>query len=193
MYVIAGLGNPGEKYDKTRHNVGFEVIDLLSERFGIPVKTRKCKGRIGKGVIGGMDVVLVKPQTFMNLSGECIREVLDFYKVPVENLVVLCDDIHLPAGRLRIRKGGSDGGHHGLENIILHLHTNEFKRIRIGVGIQPEFMDRIRFVLSRFPEEERGIMDDAYKRASDAAIVLFAEGIDRAMNLYNGKGSYEST
>ena len=189
MYVIAGLGNPGEKYENTRHNVGFDVIDLLSERFGIPVTTRKFKGLIGKGVIAGMEVLLVKPQTFMNLSGECIRAVMDYYQVPVENLAVFCDDIHLDTGRLRIRKGGSDGGHHGLENIILHMGTDQVKRIRIGVGIQPEFMDRIRFVMSHFLKEDRELMEAAYKRAADAVIVLFAEGVDRAMNLYNGKGT----
>ena len=189
MYVIAGLGNPGIKYRKTRHNVGFDVIDILSERFGIPVKTKKFKGLIGKGVIAGMEVILVKPQTFMNLSGECIREVMDFYQVPAENLAVFCDDIHLDLGRLRIRKGGSCGGHHGLENIIQQLSTENFKRIRIGVGIQPEYMDRIRFVLGSFSKEEREILDAALRRASDAVIVMFAEGVDQAMNLYNGKGA----
>ena len=189
MYVIAGLGNPGIKYSKTRHNVGFDVIDILSDRFDIPVKTRKFKGLIGKGVIAGMEVVLVKPLTFMNLSGECIREVMDFYKVPPDNLAVFCDDIHLDIGRLRIRKGGSDGGHHGLENIIQQLSTENFKRIRIGVGIQPEFMDRIQFVLGRFSKEDREVLEPALRRASDAVIVMFAEGVEKAMNLYNGKGT----
>jgi len=187
ILLIAGLGNPEKKYENTRHNVGFEVIDLLSEKYSIPVETRKCRSLIGRGRIEGREVLLVKPQTYMNLSGEAIRGLLDFYDIPVENLAVFCDDVYLDLGVLRVRKGGSAGGHNGLKNIILHTGTENFKRIRIGVGKQPEEMDLVRFVMSHFTKAERQTLDYAFRDAADAVIMLFREGIDRTMNVYNGK------
>ncbi len=187
MIIIAGLGNPEKKYDHTRHNVGFEVIDELADRYNIDVNVKKHKALIGKGVIDGMKVLLVKPQTYMNLSGESLREVLDFYNEPVENLLVICDDVYLDLGVLRIRKNGSAGGHNGLKNIIQHLGTENFKRIRLGVGKQPEKMDLVNFVLSRFTKEEQEVLNDAYDAAAKAAVTIFSDSIETAMNRYNGK------
>jgi len=187
ILLIVGLGNPEKKYENTRHNVGFDVIDILSGKYDIPVETRKCKSLIGRGRIHGRDVLLVKPQTYMNLSGEAIRGLMDFFDIPIENVAVFCDDVYLDLGVLRIRKGGSAGGHNGLKNIILHTGTEEFKRIRIGVGKQPEEMDLVRFVLSHFSREERKTLDEACRDAADAVMMLFEEGIDRTMNVYNGK------
>ncbi len=186
MYVIAGLGNPDRKYENTRHNVGFDVIDLLSEKYGIPVNTPKHKCLIGKGIIEGMEIMLVKPQTYMNLSGTGIRAVMEYYHEPVQNLVVLCDDVYLDIGVLRVRKKGSAGGHNGLKNIILELGTDEFARVRIGVGKQPEKMDLVAFVLSHFSKAERADLEDTYPDAAKAAVSVLKDGADKAMNLYNG-------
>jgi len=186
MYIIAGLGNPEAKYDNTRHNVGFDVIDLLSEQYMIPVTTRKFKSLLGQGTINGEKFILMKPQTYMNLSGEAIREVVEYYDVPVENVVVLCDDVYLDLGVLRIREKGSAGGHNGLKNIILHLATENFKRIRIGVGKQPERMDLIQFVLSKFTSTEKKMLQDVYEDAAKAAVSIFTEGVPNTMNKYNG-------
>ena len=160
MYVIVGLGNPGDKYARTRHNVGFDVIDLLAEQNGISVTERKHKALIGKGRIAGQAVILVKPQTFMNLSGESVGDILHFYKLdPAQDLIVISDDVALDPGALRIRKKGSAGGHNGLKNIIAHCHTEEFMRVRIGVGKLPPNGDMIAHVLGRFaPEDRRGIV-----------------------------------
>ena len=144
MYIIAGLGNPGSKYEKTRHNMGFRVIDLLAEKYHIDMNTKKHKAICGTGVIEGVKVLLVKPQTFMNLSGESIREAVDFYKVdPETEFLVIYDDISLAPGHLRIRKKGSAGGHNGIKNIILHLGTQVFPRVRVGVGEKPEALSAI--------------------------------------------------
>ena len=150
MYIIAGLGNPGGKYDNTRHNIGFMVIDAAAEKYHIAVTEKKHKALIGKGIIGGEKVILVKPQTFMNLSGESIREVIDYYKIEEKTeLIVISDDISLDVGTLRIRKKGSAGGHNGLKNIILHLGHDEFRRIKIGVGEKPAEYDLVDYVLGR--------------------------------------------
>lgn len=187
MMIIAGLGNPDRKYEKTRHNVGFDVIDVMAERYQIPVVTRKCRSLVGMGMIEGQKVMLVKPQTYMNLSGEAIRALAEYYEVPVENIIVFCDDINLDVGTLRVRGSGSAGGHNGLKNIILQLATNEFKRIRIGVGKKPEGMDLADYVLSRFGSNERKILEETYTEAADACEVLLSEGLAAAMNRYNGK------
>ena len=187
MYLIAGLGNPTREYEKTRHNVGFEAIDILADKAGTTVTEKKHKALYGKGYIGGQKVILAKPQTYMNLSGESIREIADFYKIEPENIIILCDDINLSEGQLRIRLKGSAGGHNGLKNIISHLGTQEFPRIRIGVGEKPRGMDVADYVLGRFPKEQQAVMEEAYRDAADAACMMIEEGADAAMNHYNRK------
>ena len=187
MYLIAGLGNPTREYEKTRHNVGFEAIDILADKAGTTVTEKKHKALYGKGYIGGQKVILAKPQTYMNLSGESIREIADFYKIEPENIIILCDDINLSEGQLRIRLKGSAGGHNGLKNIISHLGTQEFPRIRIGVGEKPRGMDLADYVRGRFPKEQQAVMEEAYRDAADAACMMIEEGADAAMNHYNRK------
>ena len=185
MYLIAGLGNPTREYEKTRHNVGFEAIDILADKAGTTVTEKKHKALYGKGYIGGQKVILAKPQTYMNLSGESIREIADFYKIEPENIIILCDDINLSEGQLRIRLKGSAGGHNGLKNIISHLGTQEFPRIRIGVGEKPRGMDLADYVLGRFPKEQQAVMEEAYRDAAEAACMMIEDGADAAMNHYN--------
>ena len=187
MYLIAGLGNPTREYEKTRHNVGFETIDILADKAGTTVTEKKHKALYGKGYIGGQKVILAKPQTYMNLSGESIREIADFYKIEPENIIILCDDINLSEGQLRIRLKGSAGGHNGLKNIISHLGTQEFPRIRIGVGEKPRGMDLADYVLGRFPKEQQAVMEEAYRDAAEAACMMIEDGADAAMNHYNRK------
>lgn len=191
MYIIAGLGNPGRQYEGTRHNAGFLTIDALADRYSIEVKEKAYKALIGKGVIEGNRVILVKPQTFMNLSGESVRAVMDFYKEELEHFFVIFDDISLEPGQLRIRKKGSAGGHNGIKNIIAHLGTQEFARIRVGVGEKPERMDLADYVLSHFSKEEQPIMEQAYRDAAAAAVSVMTEGIDAAMNRFNGAAKKE--
>ena len=187
MYIIAGLGNPKREYENTRHNVGFDVIDALADKYGIRVIERKHKALVGRGYIDGMKVVLAKPQTFMNLSGESIREIIDYYKVdPQTELIVVCDDISLDLGQLRIRKKGSAGGHNGLKNIIAHLGTDGFARIKMGVGNKPEGYDLADYVLSRFSREDREIMEKAFEEAAQAVQVMIRQGMEAAMNQFNG-------
>ena len=191
MYVIAGLGNPGSKYEKTRHNVGFQVIDRLASKYHIDMNTKKHKAICGTGVIEGVKVLLVKPQTFMNLSGESIREAVDYYKIDPEDIIVIYDDISLEPGQLRIRLKGSAGGHNGIKNIIAHLGTQEFPRIKVGVGAKPPKMDLADYVLSRFGAEEQKIMDEAFGEAAEAAVMMMTTGAERAMNHYNAKKKAE--
>ena len=186
MYVIAGLGNPGDKYALTRHNVGFRTIDLLSDKYNISLTEEKHKGLFGKGVIEGEKVILLKPQTFMNLSGECIREVLDYYKVDEKDqLIVIYDDISLAPGKLRIRGKGSAGGHNGIKNIILHLGHDTFKRVKVGVGEKPKGYDLADYVLGHFSKEEEEVMKDSFERASQAAVALMHDSMDQVMNKFN--------
>lgn len=192
MYIIAGLGNPTKEYDKTRHNVGFSVIDVLADRYRIDVSERKHKALCGRGVIEGQKVVLMKPQTFMNLSGESIRAAVDFYKVEPEDVIIIYDDISLEPGQLRIRLKGSAGGHNGIKNIIAHLGTQEFPRIKVGVGAKPPRMDLAAYVLSRFSQGEQKLMDDAFSEAAGAAVMMMTDGADRAMNHYNTKKKEET-
>lgn len=188
-YIVVGLGNPGRKYDGSRHNAGFGVIDELADRFGINRPVHFGKSMIGKGVIGGEKVILVKPLTYMNLSGEAVQEICSYYKVdPCVDLVVISDDIDLPVGHLRIRQKGSAGGHNGLKNIIQHLGSSDFTRIRIGVGGKPNpGADLANHVLGHFSGDEREVMEEAYKKAADAVVCILEQGPDRAMNLYNTK------
>ena len=192
MYLIAGLGNPTREYEKTRHNVGFEAIDILADKAGTTVTEKKHKALYGKGYIGGQKVILAKPQTYMNLSGESIREIADFYKIEPENIIILCDDINLAEGQLRKRLKGSAGGHNGLKNIISHLGTQEFPRIRIGVGEKPRGMDLADYVLGRFPKEQQAVMEEAYRDAAEAACMMIEDGADAAMNHYNRKNKENS-
>lgn len=186
MYIIAGLGNPTSKYEKTRHNVGFDVIDLLSEKYNIKVNEKKQKALCGTGMIEGQKVLLVKPQTFMNLSGESIGALLNFYKVePETNLIVIYDDISLAPGRLRIRKKGSAGGHNGIKSIISHAGTQEFLRIKVGVGEKPQGWDLADYVLGRFSKDDRRLVEEAFEKACDAVALMVQEQTDRAMNLFN--------
>ena len=188
MFIIAGLGNPDEKYQGTRHNVGFDVVDHLAEKYQIAVDTKKHRAFIGKGVIEGQKVLLVKPQTYMNLSGESLRSLVEYYKIdPEEELLVIYDDISLEVGQLRIRRKGSAGGHNGIKNIIAHLGTQQFSRIRIGVGEKPAGWDLADHVLGRFSPEDREKFDDAVKEAVDAVTLMVQDRTDEAMNRYNRK------
>ena len=187
MYIIAGLGNPTMQYEGTRHNAGFDVIDALADKYNISVDGRKNRAYIGKGIIEGQKVLLVKPQTYMNLSGESIGGLVDYFKIDEEqDLIVIYDDISLSPGQIRIRKKGSAGGHNGIKNIIAHLGTQEFPRIKVGVGDKPPRMDLADYVLSRFSKEDREKMEQAFKDAAEAVEVMIAEGPDAAMNQFNG-------
>ena len=192
MFIIVGLGNPSKEYEGTRHNAGFEVIDRIADKYNISVDTKKHRALIGKGIIGGQKVILAKPQTFMNLSGESVRSLLDYYKVDEEQeFIVIYDDISLEPGQLRIRLKGSAGGHNGIKNIIAHLGTQEFPRIKVGVGAKPPKMDLADYVLSRFGAEEQKIMDEAFGEAAEAAVMMMTTGAERAMNHYNAKKKAE--
>ena len=186
MYIIAGLGNPGGKYEKTKHNMGFQVIDLLADKYHIEMNQKKLKAICGTGIIEGVKVLLLKPQTFMNLSGESIRDAVDFYKIdPETELIVIYDDISLPPGHLRIRKKGSAGGHNGIKNIIQHLGTQVFPRIRVGVGEKPEGWDLADYVLSGFSKEDEVLVKESWERAVEAAAVMLTDGPEKAMNDFN--------
>ena len=188
MYIIAGLGNPGLRYAHTRHNAGFEAVERLGEKYRISISTKKFQALCGTGVIEGQKVILAKPQTYMNLSGESIRSLLDYYKVDEEQeLLVIYDDISLDVGQLRIREKGSAGGHNGIKNIISHLGGQVFPRIKVGVGEKPKGYDLADYVLGHFSKAEREIMDEGYDRAVRAAELIISGRIDEAMNEYNRK------
>ena len=188
MFIIVGLGNPTAEYAGTRHNVGFDVIDQIADKYNISVTERKHRAFCGKGIIGGQKVILVKPQTYMNLSGESVRSVLDFYKVDVETeLLVIFDDISLDVGQLRIRKKGSAGGHNGIKNIIQQLGTNVFHRIKVGVGEKPKGYDLADYVLGHFSKGEKEQMEDGYKKAVNAVELMLQGEVDAAMNEFNKK------
>ena len=188
MYIIAGLGNPTKEYEGTRHNVGFDVIDRLSERYNIDVTMEKHRALIGKGMIAGQKVILVKPQTYMNLSGESIRSVIDYYKVdPEKELIVIYDDISLGVGQLRIRAKGSAGGHNGIKSIISSVGTSNFMRIKVGVGEKPQGWDLADHVLGRFSGEDRARVEEAIRDAEAAAVLMIQGEADKAMNDFNAK------
>lgn len=192
MYIIAGLGNPGKQYEGTRHNAGFMTIDALAERYNIEIKERAHKALTGKGVIEGQRVLLLKPQTYMNLSGESVRAAMDYYKEDLEHFFVIFDDISLEPGQLRIRKKGSAGGHNGIKNIIAHLGTQEFARIKVGVGEKPSQMDLADYVLSHFSKGEKEMLEQACRDGAAAAVAMMTDGIDEAMNRYNGSAKKET-
>lgn len=190
MFIIAGLGNPTLRYEGTRHNVGFEVIDTLADKYNIAVETRKSRALIGKGIIAGQKVILVKPQTYMNLSGESIGALADYYKIDEENeLLVIYDDVSLDVGQLRIRRKGSAGGHNGIKNIIAHLGTDVFPRIKVGVGEKPKGYDLADYVLGHFSGEDREIMRESYRKAADAVEMILEGDLSGAMNTYNKKAA----
>lgn len=186
MFIIAGLGNPEDRYNGTRHNIGFSAITAISDAYNIPVNTRRHKALCGMGYIEGQKVLLAMPQTYMNLSGESIRELTDYYKIQAENeLIIIYDDINLASGRLRIRAKGSAGGHNGIKSIISCLDSQSFYRIRIGVGEKPAKWDLADYVLSRFDREEEPVIREALKDTVEACKVIMLEDIGAAMNKYN--------
>ena len=187
MLIIAGLGNPGKEYENTRHNAGFMVMDALAEKIGADISEKKHKALCGKGVIGGEKVILMKPQTYMNSSGESIRAAADYYKVDPEDILIVYDDISLAPGQLRIRAKGSAGGHNGIKSIIAHLGTQEFPRVKVGVGEKPKGYDLADYVLSRFPKDERVLMEEAFERAGEAAVCMMNDTMEHAMNQFNKK------
>lgn len=186
MYIIVGLGNPGREYVNTRHNAGYMVVDALAEKCGIDVLEKKHKALIGKGVVAGQKCILMKPLTYMNLSGESVTDACQYYKIdPASELIVISDDISLDVGKLRIRKKGSAGGHNGLKNIIAHLGNDTFMRLKVGVGNKPPRMDLADYVLGHFTEDERKLMGEAAERGAEAIEAILTEGPDKAMNLFN--------
>ena len=188
MFIIAGLGNPGREYENTRHNIGFCVIDAIAEKYRITMLERKHKAVIGKGYIDGQRVILLKPLTYMNLSGESIREAVDYYKVDeTSQLVVISDDISLDVGQLRIRKKGSAGGHNGLKNIIQHLGHENFMRVRMGVSDKPQGYDLKDYVLGHFTDKEKKVLEETCEDAVQAICMILQGDVDGAMNRYNTK------
>ncbi len=184
MYIIVGLGNPGKKYENTRHNMGFIAVDLLAEEYGIKVDKIKFKALVGEGRIAGRKVLLVKPQTYMNLSGQSVMEVMNYYKEDIENLIVIYDDIDIPTGSIRLRKKGSAGTHNGMRNIVYLLQDDGFPRIRVGIGSDKK-VDLIDYVTSGVTKKEKDLLEDALTRAAKAAACIVEKGIDKAMNEYN--------
>ncbi len=188
MYIIVGLGNPERKYDGTRHNIGFSALTVLADTYGISMDIKKHKAICGKGVIEGQKVLLAMPQTYMNLSGESVRELVDYYKIdPEEELIVIYDDINLAPGKLRIRPKGSAGGHNGIKNIIAHLGTQIFPRIRVGVGEKPKGWDLADYVLGRFSREEEPVIREALEKTTKACCEIITADVTSAMNKYNNK------
>jgi len=186
MYVIAGLGNPGTKYAHTRHNAGFDTVDILSERYGIPLRRRLFKGLYGKGIIEGNKVILLKPQTYMNASGDCIQPLCRHYKVDTSSeLIVISDDISMDVGRLRTRKSGSAGGHNGLKSIIARLGNDDFTRIKIGVGDRESGGDLVKHVLGRVSGEDAQKLREIQERAADTVVSILTEGADKAISKFN--------
>lgn len=185
MYLIAGLGNPGKEYENTRHNMGFKAVDALASSNGIDVRKSKFKGLIGTGAIAGEKVILLKPQTYMNLSGASIREAAMYYDIPRENLIVIYDDMDIPIQSIRIRKSGGAGTHNGMKSVVNELGIKDFPRIRIGVGSSSKGGDVVEHVIGKVPKKEQELLDEAAKAAADAAEDIIKLGIDNAMNKHN--------
>ena len=185
MKLVFGLGNPGKEYERTRHNVGFQILDVLARRYGVSFSSHKYKALAARVRIGDERVLLVKPITFMNLSGEAVAPIVHFYKVPLTEILVVYDDLDLPLGVLRLRPKGGAGGHKGLKSIIQHLGSNEFPRLRVGIGRPPGRMDAADFVLRPFTKEEEEIMAVVREEAADAIELWVREGLERAMNRVN--------
>lgn len=188
MYLIVGLGNPTREYEHTRHNIGFDAVELIAGKYGIALKEKDHKAILGKGFIEGEKVILCKPQTYMNLSGESVGSIVNFYKLaPEDEVIIISDDISLNPGQIRVRKKGSAGGHNGLKNIIEHLGTQEFIRIRVGVGEKPANTDLVKHVLGRFSEEDYPKLQSALDDVIDATVTIITDGADMAMNKFNSK------
>lgn len=183
MYLIAGLGNPGKEYEGTRHNVGFETIDKLSSKLDIEISRKKFKGLVGEGFSDGEKIILLKPLTYMNLSGESIGEAVSFYNIPVSNVIVIYDDIYIDVGRIRVRASGSDGGHNGMKSIIFNLQSKDFPRIRVGTGAPDS--DLVSYVLGKFKGDDAENVKKAQEAAGEAAIEIIKNGVQSAMNRYN--------
>lgn len=201
MYIIAGLGNPGRKYENTRHNMGFIAVDLIAEKYDIKIDKIKFKALVGEGRIGGQKVILIKPQTYMNLSGQSIMEIMNFYKEDIENLIVIYDDLDIPTGTIRVRKKGSAGTHNGMRNIVYLLADDGFPRIRVGIGPvakdgtqdkeKARNLDLVDYVIGGVSKSEKELLEDSLTRAAEAAASIVTDGIDRAMNKYNIKAKKE--
>lgn len=187
MYIIAGLGNPGSKYENTRHNMGFKAIDAMASEFGIDVNRAKFKGLIGEGRIGSEKVILLKPQTYMNLSGQSVREIMYFYKIPEENLIVIYDDFDLPIGSIRVRKSGGPGTHNGMKSVVQELGSRKFPRVRVGIGSSDG--STIQFVIGKVGKDEQQILNEAAEAAASAAADIIRIGIENAMNIHNTRKS----
>lgn len=187
-YIVVGLGNPEKKYEHTRHNVGFDVLQVLSQKLDIPLNKLRCKALTGEGRIGGESVVLAAPQTYMNLSGQSVVELLRWYKADAKHLIVVYDDVDLPQGRLRVRAGGSAGTHNGMRNIVYLTGRDDFPRVRIGIGKPEPGRDLAAYVLGKYPPEARQAMFDAFLRAADAVQAIVTDGAEAAMARFNGEG-----
>ena len=187
MYIIAGLGNPGSKYENTRHNMGFKAIDAMASEFRIDVNRAKFKGLIGEGRIGSEKVILLKPQTYMNLSGQSVREIMNFYKIPEENLIVIYDDFDLPIGSIRVRKSGGPGTHNGMKSVVQELESRKFPRVRVGIGSSDG--STIQFVIGKVGKDEQQILNEAAEAAASAAADIIRIGIENAMNIHNTRKS----
>ena len=183
MKLIVGLGNPGKKYEHTRHNMGFDVVDLFAEQAKIDIDKEAFKGVVGRGKVFDEDIFILKPHTYMNLSGESVQEIVSYFKIDLEDIIVIYDDMALEPGKIRLRVSGSSGGHKGMQNIIEHLHTENIKRIRIGIG-EPTY-DTIDYVLSKPLKEERPLIDEAINNAVNALKEILKENFDKAMTNYN--------
>ncbi|EJP6473077.1 aminoacyl-tRNA hydrolase [Clostridium botulinum] len=184
MYLVVGLGNIGDEYKNTRHNIGFDAVDIIAEKYNIEINRQKFKGSYGEGRIGSEKVILLKPSTYMNLSGESVIEAVNFYKIDKENIIVIYDDMSIDIGKLRVRGKGSSGGHNGIKNIIQHLNSDIFPRVRVGIG-QPDG-NVVNYVLGKFSKEEREIIEKALAMSAEACISIVEDGVTEAMNKYNG-------
>ena len=187
MYLIVGLGNPESDYSKTRHNMGFNVINKLSEKYSIEVNKSKFKGLVGSGIIEGKKVILLKPQTFMNLSGESIIEAMNFYKIQEDELIVIYDDVDIKPGNIRIRRNGSAGTHNGMRSIVEHIKNENFIRVRVGIGKPKEHIDMISHVIGHIPEEDKKALEEGTDIAKEAVIEIVKNSVDSAMNKFNKK------
>ena len=185
MYLIVGLGNPEDEYSKTRHNMGFNTINKLAEKYNKEKKKKKFQALFGSGIINGEKVILLKPQTYMNLSGNSVKEVIDFFKIDLKNLIIIYDDMDIEPGKIKVRKKGSAGGHNGIKSIIQQLGTEEFGRIRIGIGRPEHKGDEINYVIGAIPEEDNIKLKEGIEKARDAVIELLKNGIDSSMNKFN--------
>lgn len=185
MYYIVGLGNPGLQYENTRHNVGFMTIDYLANKYDIDVRKSKFKSLYGQGEISGHKVMLIKPQIYMNNSGEAVREIRNFYKFDIDKLIVIYDDIDIDFGTIRIRKKGSAGSHNGMKSIIYQIQDDQFPRIKVSIGKKPEKWDLANFVLSGFSKEEAEILEDEIRIAAEAIEIILKDDVDKAMNKFN--------